>query len=88
MHWEDPEGLDREGGGGGGIGMGNTCKKKKKTTKGKTCVSGPSPEWLLPGREVQEEAQDSGRGSRMDKGTKANAGRPWRYCKFSSRSLQ
>ena len=27
VHWEDPEGLGREGGGGWGqIGMGSTCK--------------------------------------------------------------
>lgn len=32
--------------------------ESKKTTEGKPCVSGPSPEWLLPGREVQEGVQD------------------------------
>ena len=62
--------------------------ESKKATEGKTCVCSPSPEWLLPGREIQEGVQDSGRGSRMGKGPKASTGRPWRSCEFSSRSLQ
>lgn len=68
--------------------MTDVFSESQKATEGKICVSGPSLEWLLPGREIQEGVQDSGRGSRIGKGAKANIGRPWRYCEFSSRSLQ
>ena len=37
MHWEDPEGVGREGGG-GGVGMGNTCKSTADSCQ---CMTNP-----------------------------------------------